>query len=175
MSRSSRSHGSILTSSPANSPARFGSGTSSTAGPVHLSKAARSSGMCSTRSPACAGARKPDSTGVIRDRRPPASPNCGWRVLWSKLAMALSELTLPHWDMTVLYPGLDSPEFRTGFQAFADDITALEQLFDTHRIAKHSPVPMDDETVAAFDIVINQLNSVIAAATTMWSYVASFL
>lgn len=31
---------------------------------------------------------------------------------------------LPHWDMSVIFPGLESAEFETGFQARYDDLLA---------------------------------------------------
>jgi hypothetical protein len=33
--------------------------------------------------------------------------------------------TLPHWDLTEVYPSLQSPEFEQGFQDVVDDIAAL--------------------------------------------------
>ncbi len=89
--------------------------------------------------------------------------------------MAISQLSLPHWDMTVLYPGLDSPEFRAGFQAFAGDIATLEELFDRYGIAEHTPVALDEGIVAAFEVVVEQLNAVLTRNRTMWAYVSSFL
>ena len=32
--------------------------------------------------------------------------------------MSNSENTLPHWDMSVVYPGLASAEFEAGFRCF---------------------------------------------------------
>jgi hypothetical protein len=37
---------------------------------------------------------------------------------------------LPTWDMTVLYPGLDAPEFAEAFAALLDRIAALVRVFD---------------------------------------------
>src|SRR3712207_5911806 len=42
--------------------------------------------------------------------------------------------TLPRWDMTVVYPSLDSPEFAEGFASVTRGIDELIALFDEHGI-----------------------------------------
>ncbi len=32
---------------------------------------------------------------------------------------------LPHWDMTAVYPGLDSPEFEASFAEIAQGVSEL--------------------------------------------------
>jgi pepF/M3 family oligoendopeptidase len=88
--------------------------------------------------------------------------------------MSSSAQTLPHWDMTVIYPSLTSSEFAAGFQSFAQSVTDLEQLFDTHAIALREPAPLDDTTVQAFETVIERYNDVLRSHRTINAYISSF-
>ncbi len=82
---------------------------------------------------------------------------------------------LPHWDMTVIYPGLESPEFAAGFRAVADEIAELAALFDRLGVARRAPAPLDDETVRAVETVIARYNAVLEQAETLGAYIRSFV
>ncbi|ABU59324.1 M3 family oligoendopeptidase [Roseiflexus castenholzii] len=83
--------------------------------------------------------------------------------------------TLPHWDMTVVYPALDAPEFNRDLvavrQAF-DDMTAL---FDRLGIDRRDDQATDNTALAAFDTVIAALNDLLERFTTLRAYVYSFV
>jgi oligoendopeptidase F len=84
--------------------------------------------------------------------------------------------TLPHWDMTVVYPSMDSPEFAEGFSSVVHDIYDLAKLFDTHQIMKQtSPPSLDDHTVQAFETVILRYNAVLEAKRTLSAYITCFV
>jgi oligoendopeptidase F len=84
--------------------------------------------------------------------------------------------TLPHWDMTVVYPSMDSPEFAEGFSSIVHDINDLAKLFDTHQIMKQSSPPsLDDHTVQAFETVIQRYNAVLEAKRTLSAYITCFV
>jgi pepF/M3 family oligoendopeptidase len=84
--------------------------------------------------------------------------------------------TLPHWDMTVVYPSMDSPEFAEGFSSVVHDINDLTKLFDTHQIMKQaSPPSLDDHTVQAFETVIQRYNAVLEAKRTLSAYITCFV
>jgi len=84
--------------------------------------------------------------------------------------------TLPHWDMTVVYPSMDSPEFAEGFSSVVHDINDLAKLFDTHQIMKQaSPPSLDDHTVQAFETVIQRYNAVLEAKRTLSAYITCFV
>jgi pepF/M3 family oligoendopeptidase len=89
--------------------------------------------------------------------------------------MTSSAQTLPHWDMTVVYPSLTSPEFAEGFQSLIQRISDLEQLFDTHNIAKREAAPLESATVQAFETVIEHYNAVLEAHRTISAYISSFV
>ncbi|HEX9370334.1 MAG TPA: oligoendopeptidase F, partial [Roseiflexaceae bacterium] len=83
--------------------------------------------------------------------------------------------SLPHWDMTVVYPSLDSPEFARDFTAALAAIEAAVALFDTHGIDKRAPAPLDDAAVAAFEQVVDALNRLIEQVGTLRAYIFSFV
>lgn len=82
---------------------------------------------------------------------------------------------LPHWDMTVVYPGLDSPEFAAGFSSVAEDIGNLATLFDQEHIGKRDPQPLDDATVQTFERVIGRYNILLASYRTLSAYIHAFV
>ena len=83
--------------------------------------------------------------------------------------------TLPHWDMTVVYPSLDSPEFAAGFTDTVEAIEGLGRLFDELGIAKREPAPLDDVTVGAFERASEAYNAVLERVLTLSAYIAAFV
>ncbi|HEY0069014.1 MAG TPA: M3 family oligoendopeptidase [Chloroflexia bacterium] len=88
--------------------------------------------------------------------------------------VATVDTKLPHWDMSVVYPSIDSPEFEQGFSALTGSIEELARLFDEHKIEGGESRPLDDETVGAFEAVVGRLNEVYAETMTMRAYIAGF-
>ena len=82
---------------------------------------------------------------------------------------------LPHWDMTVVYPDLESKEFNEGFEAALQDIDRLVELFDQHGIEKRDSVPLDQASVEAFEAVVNRYNTVLEGIQTTNAYIMSFI
>ena len=89
--------------------------------------------------------------------------------------MAEAVSTLPHWDMTAVYPSLDSPEFKQGFQVFTHALDGLTELFDRDGIAQQEPAPLDDATVRRFEAVIEPYNAILDQATTLRAYINGFV
>ena len=81
---------------------------------------------------------------------------------------------LPHWDMTVVYPGLESPEFAADFSAVTGRIAALAELFGQHAIAGPG-LPLDDASVAAFETITAEYDRVLADVRTLTAYISSFV
>ncbi|HEY0752924.1 MAG TPA: M3 family oligoendopeptidase [Ktedonobacteraceae bacterium] len=82
---------------------------------------------------------------------------------------------LPHWDMTVVYPGLDSPEFDQGCAHFAQEVANLVQLFDNHNIQAQATQELSDETVQTFEAITTRLNEVLEETSTLGAYLACFV
>jgi pepF/M3 family oligoendopeptidase len=84
-------------------------------------------------------------------------------------------MALPHWNMTVVYPGLASPEFSQDFARVIQDINDLVQLFDTHRIMEQTSTPLNNETIKAFETVVERYNAVLDATRTLSAYIMCFV
>ncbi|MDQ6692828.1 MAG: M3 family metallopeptidase, partial [Chloroflexota bacterium] len=89
--------------------------------------------------------------------------------------MGATTQVLPHWDMTTIFPGIDSPEFSVGFQDAINSITELAELWDALGIDVQEPVPLGDETVRHFERAIEKYNDVLRQTGTLRSYIVSFV
>src|SRR5947208_8758195 len=81
---------------------------------------------------------------------------------------------IPRWDMTPIFPGLQSPEFEDGFGRVVAAIDGLTQLFDRHNVRLLLPeerTPVTGNTVAAFEEVIQKFNSVLEEYRTVSAYI----
>ncbi len=84
--------------------------------------------------------------------------------------------TLPHWDMTVVYPSLDSPEFQAGEQALIQAIDKLTAYFDRYAIQHlDTPPPIDASTIRVFETLLPQFNDVMRQLHTHSAYISSFI
>jgi oligoendopeptidase F len=81
---------------------------------------------------------------------------------------------LPTWDMTVLYPGLDAPEFAEAFAALLDRIAALVRVFDEEGSAgcgRRADGRGRHEVRAG----LGELNATLDAYETMNAYLYAFV
>lgn len=83
--------------------------------------------------------------------------------------------TLPHWDMTPVYPGLDSPEFAQDFATIVQDIQQLAALFDTYQIQEKQGLTIDDEVIQTFETIIAHLNATLERTKTLSVYISCFV
>jgi len=80
--------------------------------------------------------------------------------------------TLPHWDMNPIYPGLNTPAFKTDFEATLQAIEELTTQFDTHGIMlREEPLKIEDQTIAVFEEIIETFNRVRTQLHTLYAYV----
>ena len=82
---------------------------------------------------------------------------------------------LPHWDMSVVFPSLESPEFAAGFASAVRAIDGLGALFDEEHIAAREPSPLDDATVRAVERAIDRYNAVLDEVRTLAAYISAFV
>jgi len=82
---------------------------------------------------------------------------------------------LPHWDVSAVYPSLDSPEFAEGFRTTTESITALARLFDEHHIAVSEPEGPVMPNVGVFETMLARLNEVLARVHTLGAYISAFV
>ncbi len=82
---------------------------------------------------------------------------------------------LPRWDMTVVYPSLESPEFATGFEGVIRQIDDLVLLFAAYAVGERAPASLDEATVEAFEAVTNRLNGLWEQIETLNAYIMAFV
>jgi len=81
----------------------------------------------------------------------------------------------PRWDMTAVYPSLDSEEFRAAFARAVDGIAELRAEFDRRGIRGGDGARVDSETVAAFDAIVPRQNALGEELRTVGAYVSAFV
>jgi oligoendopeptidase F len=82
---------------------------------------------------------------------------------------------LPHWDMSVVYPGLESPEFEEGFRSLVKSIDDLTALFDKLGVNHLESASLDNGTVQAVEEVIERYNDVQDEMRTIYAYIHAFV
>lgn len=83
--------------------------------------------------------------------------------------------TLPQWNMTVVYPALDSPEFAAGFSEVVNGINELAILFDAEGVGQPDTADLDQRTIEAFDRVLSTLNDLLDQVETLDSYLTALV
>jgi pepF/M3 family oligoendopeptidase len=87
--------------------------------------------------------------------------------------MVATVSTLPHWDMTGVYPSLDSPQVEEAILGVVTSLEGLKDLFDRLDVRGKEAVPIDERTLAAFEEALGQLNEVLTERVTVASYIAA--
>src|SRR5436305_8264417 len=82
---------------------------------------------------------------------------------------------LPRWNMSVVYPSLESPEFVQAFDECVQKIAQLGQLFDEHHIHVHDTITIDDALVQTFETVVQRYNAVQEQVHTINVYISCFV
>jgi pepF/M3 family oligoendopeptidase len=89
--------------------------------------------------------------------------------------MTTLDTKLPHWDMTTVFPSLDSPEFEQAFDTLKTDVEALVALVDEKDVRKSDSSQIDDSTVALFEDVLGRLNDIGDRIRKVQGYLYSFV
>ncbi len=79
---------------------------------------------------------------------------------------------LPHWDMSVVYPGLESPEFTQAFTNVVNSINDLSTLFDVHDIKEQATLVVNAATVSTFETILAHYNEVADVIRTVAVYIS---
>lgn len=82
---------------------------------------------------------------------------------------------LPRWDMSVVYPSLESPEFVDDFAGLKESIAKLSDMFEEYRIGQAEGLKVDPSVVDAFDAIVDAYNRLIDDFITVQAYVYAFV
>lgn len=84
--------------------------------------------------------------------------------------------TLPHWDLSNVYPGLESAEFEAAFEEAVGALKGLKTLFDTHAVMlREEPLPIDEATIILFERALERFNAVGRTLNTLYAYLMAFV
>ncbi len=83
--------------------------------------------------------------------------------------------TLPHWDMTVVFPSLESQEFARGYTSVVQDIDELAGLFETQHIKEQTATPISNDTIKTFETIVERYNTALEATATLSAYIMCFV
>lgn len=83
---------------------------------------------------------------------------------------------LPHWDMSVVYPDLESTEFHASLDDKMHAIDKLAAQFDELGIMLHqAPLAVNAESIANFETALREFNQLGTQLHTLNAYILSFL
>ncbi|MDF1514999.1 MAG: M3 family oligoendopeptidase [Anaerolineae bacterium] len=83
---------------------------------------------------------------------------------------------IPHWDLSNVFPGLDSPAFNQAVDAFKSDLSDLEGYLDTHQIGESGDMPVEAAEFAATTAgYVQRMNALLRAQRSLSAYVISFI
>jgi pepF/M3 family oligoendopeptidase len=85
--------------------------------------------------------------------------------------------SIPHWDVSNVYPGLDSPEFQADTNKLDQILTALEAFLDEHHIQQipAGPAQKEPQAIAGIlDQLIHQMNDLAELISTLRAYINAF-
>ena len=87
--------------------------------------------------------------------------------------------TLPRWDMTPVFPSLESSEFAQGFSDVVRQIDELGAFFDAEHIGGQNDAteaaPSDERTIRRLESAIERLNATIQSYRTLSAYISAFV
>lgn len=81
----------------------------------------------------------------------------------------------PHWDMTPIFPSLESPEFAQSFASAVREIGALEALFDECDVRRLDTFPPTEQAVARMERVLAAYNNLLDHVRTLDAYIHAFV
>ncbi|MDW8207673.1 MAG: M3 family oligoendopeptidase [Chloroherpetonaceae bacterium] len=86
----------------------------------------------------------------------------------------VADASLPRWDMTAIFPSLESAEFVQAFDGVVREIGALADLFDRHHVRRRDDGGVDASFVAAYEEVTCALNGLLERVDTLGAYIGCF-
>jgi pepF/M3 family oligoendopeptidase len=93
----------------------------------------------------------------------------------AEVDVSLERRDLPRWDLTALFPGLESPEFDAAFARLLEDIERLGNRFGAADAGAGPRVRLSDTLVAEFDGVLSAMNDVELRIDSMTAYLYGFV
>ncbi len=81
---------------------------------------------------------------------------------------------LPHWQLTSIFPGLDSAEFNEAKDELKVRLESLTQLMDDRKVGAQGGALVTPETATLFDTLIERYNDLCTRFSTVVPYLKGF-
>lgn len=82
---------------------------------------------------------------------------------------------LPRWDLSAVYPSLDSDEFADGTKRTYAEVDAVVGLFDELGIHARQDPTVDDAKIQTFEAVLSRYNRILDETETLDSYLHGYV
>jgi len=83
--------------------------------------------------------------------------------------------TAPHWDLSNVYPGLESNEFAQAVRRLTASLDEMDVYIQANRITRGGPVPQGPAALAAVLAgYLDRMNALLSLSGTLGAYVQSF-
>jgi oligoendopeptidase F len=86
--------------------------------------------------------------------------------------MPTSSRPRPRWDLTPIFPSLESAEFATAFAHVKAEIAAMTEHFDALFIRRRTESAVTSDIVEQFDSLTTRLNALLQGLYTLSSYIS---
>lgn len=83
---------------------------------------------------------------------------------------------LPHWDLSNVYPGLESEQFQQAVGQMKAQLEDLDRYLESHKITRGGPVPSQPTELA--DLIggyLERMNAILRLGITLHAYISSFV
>jgi oligoendopeptidase F len=87
----------------------------------------------------------------------------------------MTATALPRWDVSAIFPALDSPGFAAAHEALVADLDRLTALYDRHDVRGGEARPPTDADISAFDAVLTATNDLLDEVRTLNAYLYTFV
>ena len=84
--------------------------------------------------------------------------------------MGVVDSTLPHWDLTVVYPDIASEAFEAAYADVVARVEDLEATFDRCGISRHVERANGHDAIACLEEIVPRLNELTKRARTIYAY-----
>jgi pepF/M3 family oligoendopeptidase len=85
------------------------------------------------------------------------------------------EEALPHWDLSNVYPGLDTDHFQRDVDELNRQLDELDVFLDAHQIARGNPLLEPPALQAAVEGYLERTNTVLELSGRLGAYVRAFV
>ena len=83
---------------------------------------------------------------------------------------------LPRWDLTNVFPGLESYAFNQAVLDYRNDLTEMETYLDTHSVGETGELPTEPAVLAKVTAgYLQQMNQLLDNSRSLFAYVLSFV